>query len=101
MTRIADCRSGRHRHQRWTSASGTRSAMPPSSGSSPASDGLRWSARMAQTLGIIVTPEHRADLASVIGDSNSPLKHVQMARIVLLSSERLAVLDGAPAGALF
>ncbi|HYI73503.1 MAG TPA: hypothetical protein VEX87_27360 [Skermanella sp.] len=56
---------------------------------------------MAQTLGIIVTPEHRAGLASVIGDSNSPLKHVQMARIVLLSSERLAVLDGAPAGALF
>ena len=48
---------------------------------------------MAQTVSIIVTPEDRARLAAVIGNRNSPLKHVQRARIVLLSSERLSVLD--------
>jgi hypothetical protein len=48
---------------------------------------------MAQTVSIIVTPEDRAHLAAGIGDRNSPLKHVQRARIVLLSSERLPVLD--------
>jgi Homeodomain-like domain len=48
---------------------------------------------MAQTVSIIVTLEDRARLAAVIGDRNSPLKHVQRARIVLLSSEHLPVLD--------
>ena len=48
---------------------------------------------MAHTVSIIVTPEDRARLAAVIGDRNCPLKHVQRARIVLLSSERLPVLD--------
>jgi transposase len=48
---------------------------------------------MAQTVSIIVTPEDRSRLAAVIGDRNSPLKHVQRARIVLLSFERLSVLD--------
>jgi transposase len=48
---------------------------------------------MAQTVSIIVTPEDRTRLAAVIGDRNSPFKHVQRARIVLLSSEHLPVLD--------
>ncbi len=48
---------------------------------------------MAQTVSIIVSPEDRARLAAVIGDRNRPLKHVQRARIVLLSADRLSVLD--------
>lgn len=48
---------------------------------------------MAQPVSIIVTPDDRVRLAAVIGDRNSPLKHIQRARIVFLSSERLPVLD--------
>lgn len=49
---------------------------------------------MAQTVSIIsILPEDRARLAAVIGDRNSPQKHVQRARIVLLSADRLPVLD--------
>lgn len=49
---------------------------------------------MAQTVSIpTIPPEDRARLAAVIGDRNSPQKHVQRARIVLLSSDKLSVLD--------
>jgi hypothetical protein len=48
---------------------------------------------MAQQVSVIVSPEDRARLAAVVGDRNRPLKHVQRARIVLLSAERLPVLE--------
>lgn len=48
---------------------------------------------MAQQVSVLVSPEGRARLAAVIGDRNRPLKHVQRARIVLLSAERLPVLE--------
>ncbi len=48
---------------------------------------------MAQTVSIIVSPEDRARLAAVVGDRNSPQKHVQRARIVLASSDKLCVLE--------
>ena len=48
---------------------------------------------MAQTVSIIVSPEDQVRLAEVIGDRNSPQKHVQRARIVLLSAEHRPVLD--------
>jgi len=47
---------------------------------------------MAQTVNVVVDAEDRARLAAVIGDRNRPQKHVQRARIVLLSAERLPVL---------
>jgi hypothetical protein len=48
---------------------------------------------MAQTVSVIVGVEDRARLAAIIGDRNRPLKHVQRARIVLLSADRLSVLS--------
>lgn len=48
---------------------------------------------MAQTVSVIVSPEDRARLAAVIGDRSRPLKHTQRARIVLLSADRLPVLE--------
>ncbi len=48
---------------------------------------------MAQTVSIIVSPEDQVRLAEVIGDRNSPQKHVQRARIVFLSSEHRPVLE--------
>ena len=48
---------------------------------------------MAQTLSVIVSPEDRARLASIIGDRSRPLKHIQRARIILYSAERLPVLE--------
>lgn len=49
---------------------------------------------MAQSVSIpTIPPEDRARLAAVIGGRNSPQKHVQRARIVLLSADRLPVLD--------
>lgn len=48
---------------------------------------------MAQTVSVIVSPEDRTRLAAVIGDRNRPLKHVQRVRIVLLSADRLPVLE--------
>jgi transposase len=48
---------------------------------------------MAQTVSVIVSPEDRARLAAVIRDRNRPLKHVQRVRIVLLSADRLPVLE--------
>src|SRR5512132_2551214 len=47
---------------------------------------------MAQTVSVIVGAEGRARLAAVVGDRNRLQKHVQRARIVLLSAERLPVL---------
>ncbi len=46
---------------------------------------------MAQTVNVIVSIEDRERLAAVIGDRNRRLKHVQRARIVLLSANRLPV----------
>jgi hypothetical protein len=48
---------------------------------------------MAQTVSIIIVSEARARLAAVIEDRNSPQKHVQRMRIVLLSADRLPVLE--------
>jgi transposase len=53
---------------------------------------------MAQTVSIIVGSEDRARLAAIIGDRNRPLKHVQRARIVLLSADRLSVVEVARRG---
>jgi transposase len=52
---------------------------------------------MAQSVSIIVSPEDQVRLAEVIGDRNSPQKHVQRARIVLLSAEHRPVLEVARA----
>src|SRR6202795_3123915 len=48
---------------------------------------------MAQTVSVIVTTEERARLAAIVGDRSRPLKHVQRARIVLHSADRLPVLE--------
>jgi transposase len=48
---------------------------------------------MAQTVCIILSAEDRARLTSVIQDRNRLHKHVQRAKIVLLSAERRPVLD--------
>jgi transposase len=48
---------------------------------------------MAQTVSLILSGEDRSQLAAVIGDRNRPQKHVQRARIVLHSADRLPVLD--------
>ena len=48
---------------------------------------------MAQTVCVIVGAEDRARLAAIIGDRSRPLKHVQRARIVLHSAERVPVLE--------
>jgi transposase len=47
---------------------------------------------MAQTVCIVVGDEDRMRLAALVGDRNRPQKHVQRARIVLLSADRLPVL---------
>jgi transposase len=48
---------------------------------------------MAQTVSIIVRGEDRARLAAVIADRNRPQKHVLRARIILLSADKLAVVE--------
>ncbi len=48
---------------------------------------------MAQTVCVIITAEERALLAAIVGDRSRPLKHVQRARIVLHSADRLPVLE--------
>ena len=48
---------------------------------------------MAQTVSVIVGSEDRARLAAILGDRSRPLKHMQRANIVLLSAERLPVLE--------
>ena len=47
---------------------------------------------MAQEVCVVVSEEDRALLQAIVDDRNRPLKHVQRARIVLLSADRLAVL---------
>ncbi len=48
---------------------------------------------MAQTVNVLVCPEDRERLRAIVADRNRPLKHVQRAKIVLLSAERLPVLE--------
>ncbi len=48
---------------------------------------------MDQEVCVIVDAEDRARLAAVVGDRRRPLKHVQRARIVLHSADRLPVLE--------
>src|SRR5436853_890642 len=48
---------------------------------------------MAQTVSVIVSAEERVRLAAIVGDRSRPLKHVQRARIVLHSADRLPVLE--------
>ena len=48
---------------------------------------------MAQTVNVIVAAEDRERLLAIAGDRNRPLKHVQRARIILLSAERLPVAE--------
>jgi transposase len=48
---------------------------------------------MAQTSCVILSPDDRERLAAIIADRNRPLKHVQRARIILHSDERLSVLE--------
>lgn len=51
------------------------------------------SATMAQTVSLIVSTQDRARLAAIIGDRSRPLKHIQRARIILYSADRLPVLE--------
>ena len=48
---------------------------------------------MAQDVCVIVGAEDRARLAAVVGDRRRPLKHVQRARVVLASANRLPVAE--------
>src|SRR5918993_2691713 len=48
---------------------------------------------MAQTSCVILTPSDRERLTTIIGDRNRPLKHIQRARIMLHSDERLPVQE--------
>ena len=49
---------------------------------------------MVQTVNVIVAAEDRERLLAIAG-RNCPLKHVQRARIILLSAERLPVAESA------
>jgi transposase len=42
---------------------------------------------------VIVSAEDRAQLAAIVGDRSRPLKHVQRARIVLHSADRLSAVE--------
>src|SRR3954465_4993522 len=46
---------------------------------------------MGQTVNILVRADDRAALTAILDDRNRPQKHVQRARIVLLSADRLSV----------
>jgi transposase len=48
---------------------------------------------MSQTVSILLGAEDRKRLAAIIGDRNAPQKHIQRATIILLSAERLPVLE--------
>lgn len=48
---------------------------------------------MAQDVSVIVRDDDRARLKAIVGDRNQRQKHVQRARIVLLSAERLAIAE--------
>ena len=51
------------------------------------------SAGMARTVSLLLSAQHSADLQGVIEDRGRPVKHVQRAQIILLSAERLPVLE--------
>src|SRR5271165_5103728 len=48
---------------------------------------------MAQTVCVLPPAEDRERLLAVVADRNRPLKHVQRARIVLCSADRLPVQE--------
>jgi transposase len=48
---------------------------------------------MAQTVSVIVSTEDLARLLAITGDRGRPLKHIQRARIVLHSADRLPVVE--------
>src|SRR6478609_3982685 len=48
---------------------------------------------MSQTVCIVLNPADRSQLEEIVSDRNRPLKHVQRARIILFSAERLSVQD--------
>ena len=48
---------------------------------------------MAQTVCVLVNAEDAARLEAIVADRNRPLKHVQRARIILASIDRLPVLE--------
>ena len=48
---------------------------------------------MAQTVSVIPSAEDRQRLLAIVSDRNRPIKHVQRARIILFSAERLPVLE--------
>jgi Homeodomain-like domain len=48
---------------------------------------------MAQTVSLLLSAQHSADLEGVIEDRWRSAKHVQRAQIILLSAERLPVLE--------
>jgi transposase len=48
---------------------------------------------MAQTVNVIVSEKDRQRLAAIVSDRSRPLKHIQRARIVLRSAERLNVQE--------
>ena len=48
---------------------------------------------MAQTVSLLLSAPGRAELHGIIEDRGRPVKHVQRARIVLLSGDRLPVLE--------
>ena len=53
---------------------------------------------MAQTVSPVLNSADGERLAAVVEDRNRPQKHVQRARIILLSAERLTVLEVAVRG---
>ena len=48
---------------------------------------------MAQNVSVIVRDDDRARLGAIVGDRNQRQKHMQRARIVLLSADRLPVAE--------
>ena len=48
---------------------------------------------MAQTVSLLLSAQHSADLQGIIEDRGRLVKHVQRAQIILLSAERLPVLE--------
>ncbi len=48
---------------------------------------------MAQTVSLLLSADDRAGIQRVIEDRARPVKHVQRAQIVLLSADRLPVLE--------
>lgn len=49
--------------------------------------------RMAQAVHLIITEAEKARLRAVSDDCARPLKHIQLARVVLLLAERLSILE--------